>query len=116
MASSISTPSRSMKTRGFAIVGGIMFLALVASKITVAMNRSETEKLPPQASRRDRTTDVSVTHKLNNAGYFTSMTAEFEWDRFMVPGFDFETIDPNLSIERKREIGRRLLRGLHDGE
>lgn len=123
-----------MKTGVFAMIVAIAFVALVASKIAFAIQRPVSEKLDQQANRLDRntadtTTNASASNNYkynNNAGYFTSMDAEFEWNRFMVPGFEPKMIDPDLSIERDRETGRRLveedvllhgtLRGLRNGD
>ena len=113
MESSSITSIRSMKTRVFAMVVAIAFVALVASKITLAIQRPNSEKLDQQTNHLDRNTNDITTNNYkynsNNAGLFTSMQGEFEWNRFMVPGYEPEMIDPDLSIKRDRETGRRLV-------
>lgn len=95
----------------FAIVVTIGFL--IASKFALAIHRPEIEEVHSQAILLDSNTDGAASNSnedgsLNNAGYFTSMEAEFEWNRFMVPDY-YPYSDPNYSIEKDRDSGRRLL-------
>lgn len=96
----------------FAIVVTIGFL--VASKFALAIHRPEIEEVHSQVILLDSNTDGASSNSsengsLNNAGYFTSMEAEFEWNRFMVPDYYPNMIDSNYSIEKDRDSGRRLL-------
>ena len=108
MKSSTIISIRSMKTRIFAMVVTIAFVTIVASKIALATQRPKSEKLDQQTNHLDRNTN-DITTNSNSAGLFTSMQGEFEWNRFMVPGYEPEMIDPDLSIKRDRDTGRRLV-------
>ena len=113
MVSIINSQSRSIE---FAIAMVIGFF--VAFRIALGMSRTDTELIDLQArgidsggDTPDSNTNNDYDHSgQNNAVYFTSMDAEFEWNRFMVPDYDLGMIDPNQSIERDRDSGRRLLK------
>ena len=106
MATSISTSNYPTKRKIVSILSAFGFLALISLKIIYLMNRSESIVLGQQSNRNIRKpVDVSQ----NSNSYFTSMEAEFEWNQFMVPGNNPETIDQILSIDKDRETGRRFL-------
>ena len=129
MVFSNSTTSYSMKTKAFAIIVVIALFIPVAFKIA-----SNSEGSNPQVNGRQHGTvdipydiNASSDYQHNRNGYFTSMEAEFNWNHFMVPGYDLESVDLNQEIERDRDTGRKLyedsrdlkyrtLRGLRNGD
>jgi len=106
MISRIINSSRSIKTWHLAVVVTIGLLALVASRIASTIHPPAIVQLDPQVDDNENSGNIYN----GNAGYFTSMEAEFEWNQFMVPGYN---PDFDAPIARDRETERKLLEEEH---
>ena len=113
--------SVSNNNKVIAIVG-IVFFAFAISEIASTIQRQNrvTASQHQQRSHQDKY-NISTTNDgdtVNSASYFTSMDAEFQWDKFMVPGYDYQknydgdtTTNGNNSLisATKRDTERKLL-------
>ena len=94
------------------IVLTISLLVLIASKAIFSAHESLNGQIH-QDSASQRQNPVlegsKVGSNYNNAVIFTSAEAEFEWNKFQVPGYDAGNADSDRLIEKARDTGRRLL-------
>ena len=71
---------------------GMIFILFVISEVSNAIHRRKkvtSLSLRTHQESNAPTATADSLYDVSNASLFSSLDAEFEWDRFMIPGYDY---------------------------